>query len=99
MKVLANSAVPLARHHSERIRGRSSPPGFPVRLVCPSCKSSLQLGRQCPCSANTRIELWKGIPRSYFGQEYFGECSPKVMKNALALLESHHWKAALDAAA
>jgi SAM-dependent methyltransferase len=69
---------------------------FPVNLVCFNCDSPLAPGQWCSCGARSKLEIWNGIPRTLFGQPYWGECSQETMNQLLGLLDQIHWREALD---
>lgn len=72
-------------------------PNFPVPLVCPTCAHPLA---ETPCSCGSGIRLsWEhGLPRTLFGQRYWGETSSEKMAQILALSERMHWRQALATA-
>jgi SAM-dependent methyltransferase len=68
---------------------------FPVDLICPSCGRVLTPAERCACPAGTTLQLWNGIPRLLFNQNYWGECSHAKMNALLARMDKVHWKQAL----
>jgi SAM-dependent methyltransferase len=72
---------------------------FPVPLVCPGCGAPLQPKGSCPCPAGTRLETWHGLPRTLFGQSYWGEFPRDTLAEVLALMEAMPWRDALRRAA
>src|ERR1700756_1060266 len=74
-------------------------PAFPVALVCPGCGEPLQPDCPCPCPAGTRLAEWHGLPRTLFGQSYWGECGRDTVAEVLAQMERLPWREALRQAA
>jgi SAM-dependent methyltransferase len=68
---------------------------FPVPLVCPVCQASLSTVGSCYCGENTKLEMWNGLPRTLFGQNYWGECSKEKMLEILETMGNVHWIEAL----
>ncbi len=84
---------------SSVVRGAEPAPrpriAFPVELVCPACQRPFDGLGPCPCPAGQRLESFHGLPRTLFGQSYWGECSQERMHAILAATEHMHWKEAL----
>jgi SAM-dependent methyltransferase len=74
-------------------------PAFPVPLVCPGCGAPLRPHGTCSCPAGTRLEVWHGLPRTLFGQSFWGECGQEKMAEVLAGMERTPWREALRQAA
>src|SRR5689334_3748371 len=69
---------------------------FPILIVCPKCGVPLASSDRCGCDAQTRLADWEGIPRTLFGQDYWGESSRDKMVRALQLMDQMQWKEALS---
>lgn len=67
---------------------------FPVPLVCPGCAQPFDEEDSCAC-ATPRLEWWHGLPRTLFGQSYWGETSQANMHRVLDLLDTTPWREAL----
>lgn len=68
---------------------------FPLPLACPRCGAPLSPCSPCPCPAQTRLEAYHGIPRTYFGEDYWGECSREELGRILGLLDTTPWAEAV----
>ena len=68
---------------------------FPVSLICPACKQALE-APGCGCPAGTRLTFENGMPRTLFGQKYWGETSSAKMARIVELTKSMHWTEALE---
>jgi SAM-dependent methyltransferase len=69
-------------------------PSFPVPLVCPACTKRFDDEDRCACQV-PRLEWWHGVPRTLFGQSYWGETSLSHMREVLDLMGSMPWREAL----
>lgn len=69
---------------------------FPLPIVCPKCRQNIGQAR-CRCPAATELKWESGIPRTLFGQKYWGETSSEKMRQVLDLTSTMHWKDALAA--
>lgn len=67
---------------------------FPVPLMCPECARRFDDEGRCACNAPP-LEWWHGMPRTLFGQSYWGETSRDNMHRVLDLLETTPWQEAL----
>lgn len=72
----------------------AEPRSFPAKLVCPACAQALDDEDRCGCE-QTRLQWWHGLPRTLFGQDYWGETSQAKMQCVLSMLESTPWREAL----
>lgn len=68
---------------------------FPVPLVCAVCANAFDDEGRCSCR-EPRLEWWEGIPRTLFGQDYWGETSQSKMHEVLDLMGSMPWRQALE---
>ncbi len=72
---------------------------FPVPLVCPDCARPLDEDHRCGGGDGPRLQWWHGLPRTLFGQSYWGETSRETMRRLLDLLPATPWREALRQAA
>jgi SAM-dependent methyltransferase/thiamine kinase-like enzyme len=70
------------------------PRSFPVLLTCPECARPFADEVRCICTTQ-RLEWWHGLPRTLFGQAYWGETSRENMHQLLDLLDTTPWRDAL----
>ncbi len=68
---------------------------FPLPLCCPECGAPIGDENRCSCVELSRLQWHHGIPRTLFGQSYWGETSRQNMHKVLALLERMPWREAL----
>jgi SAM-dependent methyltransferase len=67
---------------------------FPVPLVCPTCAHPFTPDDHCECD-DAKLSWWHGLPRTLFGQDYWGETSQATMERLLKLIDTTPWRDAL----
>ena len=68
---------------------------FPLPLCCPQCAELFSDENRCACVGSPRLQWHHGIPRTLFGQSYWGETSSENMQTIMGLLDRMPWREAL----